>query len=331
MLDLFLSFHRTDHKLTKLAAYSAHFISGFFGNRFLSIDRWRARNPLHVFILLTSRCNMSCEDCFFIDIINKKSMPRLDFDIEQIKENYKSPLFRSVSRVILYGGEPTMCKDFIKAIRFYRDKGITVSMSTNALRIDKKSLEDLRAADLNILNLSIYEEKTRGQLRNIEKIEEIFEHARDGAFDVDRIEVSYHGVSIENYRDAYKFAQKVGAHHLLFNRTYYTSLNPSDGEHSESATFAEKYLELCTQIEKENRLNLYHASIPGKPNTCSFTTSAFALSPTNELSPCCMVTPEEKYGTLNNTDPLIDLKHAFLDNTVPDICKECHVLGMRHF
>ena len=331
-LDLIKSFHRADHKLKKLSAYSAYYLSHILGDGLPSVKEWRARNPLHAYILMTSRCNMTCEDCFFVDIINEKSVGRLDFDIQQVKKNYENSIFQAVARVILFGGEPTLCKDNLETIRFFRSRGIVVSMTSNALKINRETLLDLKAADLNILNLSIYEKTGQGVKRNLENIEEAFEAANAGAFDPERIEVSYHAVDVESYRRAYEFASKIGARHLLFNRTFYTETNPKDGEHSESSEFAREYLELCAKIEKENVLNLYHASQPGTPNTCSFTENAFSISPTDAMSPCCMVTPDkEKYGSIDQLKQLYDFKDAFLAKQVPDICKECHVLGVRHF
>lgn len=331
-LDLIKSFHRADHKLTKLLVYSAYFLSRILGDGLPSLKRWRAQNPLHAYILMTSRCNMTCEDCFFVDIINEKSVGRLDFDIQQIKKNYETPLFQAVARVILFGGEPTLCKDNLETIRFFRSRGIVVSMTSNALKIDQKTLLELKAADLNMLNLSIYEKTERGVKRNLDHIEEAFKAANSGAFDPERIEVSYHAVDVESYRRAYEFARKIGARHLLFNKTFYTETNPRDGEHSENSEFTSKYLELCAEIEKESCLNLYHASQPGTPDTCSFTENAFSISPTDALSPCCMVTPsKEDYGTIDQLEKLFNFKDTFLAKQVPDICKECHVLGVKHF
>ena len=331
MLDLLFSLPRADNKLTKLSAYIAYYLPNLLQKSFSSIEKWRVRHPLHAYILMTTRCNMSFEDCFFVDVINDKSVGRMDFDLPQIQENYKNPLFHAVSRVILFGGEPTLCKDNLRTVSFFRERGIVVSMTSNALRIDKKTLEELRLVDLNMLNLSIYEKKERGVLRNLEKIEEVFEAAHAGAFDPERIEVSYHATDVESYRNAYEFAVKIGARHLLFNRTFYTEDNPITGEHGESQEFAGEYLDLCQQIERENCLNLYHASEQGEPNTCSFTMNAFAISPTDVLSPCCMVTPDATYGTIENLEPLYSLKDAFLKKDVPDICKDCHVLGVKHF
>ena len=301
------------------------------GERLAFMERWRARTPLHAYVLMTSRCSMSCEDCYFVDIINKKDVGRLDFDLKQIKENYDDSLFRAVSRVILFGGEPTLCKDIVETIRFFRSRGVVVSMTTNSLHTGYDELVEYRSAGLNMLNLSVYEETGRGVLRNLEYIEKIFAAAYKGAFDLERIEVSYHAVEVEKYRSAYEFALKIGARHLLFNRTFYTDTNPRDGDCGESDKFEQQYFDLCQQIIKENRLNLYHASLPGDPVSCSFTANAFSISPTNELSPCCQVTPSQEYGEIDKKEALFAFKDMFIAKQVPNVCRDCHLLGLKHF
>ncbi|OGQ36480.1 MAG: hypothetical protein A3F16_00770 [Deltaproteobacteria bacterium RIFCSPHIGHO2_12_FULL_43_9] len=330
-LDLVRSFPRADHKLSKLLAYTLYMLDPILGDRLSVASRWRGAHPLHAFILLTTRCNMSCEDCFFVDVINDKSVGHLDYNLDEIKKVYKSGLFNTVSRVILYGGEPTLCKDLYPIIRFFRQRGIVVSMTSNVIRIDRKILEELKSADLNMLNLSIYKETSRGVRRNLEYIEKVLEDARSGAFDPERIEISYHGVDVESYRWAYDFAKQVGARHLLFNRTFYTDYNPKDGGFAENEEFADEYVSLCRRIEKEKQLNFYHATYRGTPNTCSFTTNAFAVGPVETLSPCCMVTPDKKFGSISEPGPLIDFKNGFLSKQVPNLCKECHLLGTKHF
>lgn len=330
-IDLIRSFHRADHKVTKIFAYVAYLFDYILSLRIPAIARWRAKHPLHAFVLLTTRCNMSCEDCFFVKIINDKSVGQLDYNLEQIKRNYESAVFKAVSRVVLYGGEPTLCKELFHIIRFFRERGVVVSLSSNVLRINRKLLEDLRASGLNMLNLSIYEETTRGIRKNLDEIQSVLKEAHDGAFDPERIEISFHGVDLEKYRWAYEFAKSVNARHLLFNRTFYTEHNPKDGEYGENEEFGDKYIALCRQIEKEKKLNFYHATFPGRPDTCSFTTNAFAIGPTETLSPCCMVTPDEKYGSISEATPLIDFKNGFLFKKVPELCKNCHLLGTKHF
>jgi sulfatase maturation enzyme AslB (radical SAM superfamily) len=328
-LDLIQSFPRAESKALRAAAILAYGLSHIW--RWPALERWQARHPLHAYLLLTTRCSMSCEDCYFVDVINKKTVGRLDFDMEQIESNFGHSLFRSVSRVVLIGGEPTMNKHFLDIIRFFRRKGVVVSVTTNGLRINQPLLEQMRDADLNMLNMSIYRKTERGVKYNLDRVEEGLRAANLGAFDPGRIVLSFHGIDTESYQWAYEFAVNVGARGLLFNRQFYTESNPSDGEYAEEAGFGEDFERLCRRIQSERKLNLYFTSKAGVPDTCPFTTNAFSIGPNDTLSPCCMVTPNQAYGKIQDPDALLAFKDEFISGKVPSLCKDCHMLGTTHF
>ncbi len=328
-LDLIRSFPRAENKPTRIATFLAY-ATGQVG-RWPALERWQARHPLHAYLLLTTRCNMSCDDCYFVDVINKKTVGKLDFDMDQVKANYESSLFRTVSRVVLIGGEPTMNKHFVEIIRFFRSKGVVVSLTSNVLRLNRSVLEQMRDAGLNILNLSIYRETYRGQKFNLDTIKLVLKEAHAGAFDPERIVLSYHAIDTASYRWAYEFAVDAGARGLLFNRQFYTAANPADGQYAEHDGFGDEFEHLCRQIQTEKKLNLYFASKAGEPNTCPFTTNAFSMGPNDTLSPCCMVTPSSEFGRIDAPEPLMSFKDMFVSRQVPSACDGCHMLGTRHF
>jgi hypothetical protein len=329
-LDLIRSFPRAEHKMTRAATLAAYAVGRLAGIQALA--RWQSRHPLHAYLLLTTRCNMSCDDCYFFDVINKKTVGKLDFDLDQIKANYGQSLFRSVSRVVLIGGEPTLNKEFVDIIRFFRHKGIVVSVTSNVLRLNRSLLEQMRDAGLNMLNLSIYRHTERGQKYNLDTIKLVLKEAHTGAFDPHRIVLSFHATDAATYRWAYEFAVDAGAQGLLFNRQFYTSSNPADGEYGEQAGFGAEFEALCRQIQTEKKLELYFAaSADVDPNSCPFTTNAFSMGPNNTLSPCCMVTPDAAFGRLEEPAPLLAFKDMFLAGQVPAACTSCHMLGTKHF
>ena len=85
-LDLIRSFPLAENKALRSAAILAYGL-GRLG-KWPAMERWQARHPLHAYLLLTTRCNMSCEDCYFVDVINDKKVGRLDFDLAQVEANY---------------------------------------------------------------------------------------------------------------------------------------------------------------------------------------------------------------------------------------------------
>jgi MoaA/NifB/PqqE/SkfB family radical SAM enzyme len=328
-LDLIAGFHRSEHKARKLSSFAAYFASKAAPLR--ALDKWRARLPIHGYLLLTTRCNMSCDDCCFVDVINKKGIGRLDFDLSGIRELYEQPIFRSVSRVVLFGGEPTLCKCYADTIRFFRSKGIVVCLTSNALRVNAKALTLMRDADLNMLNLTIYDKTERGQLYNMDKLEAAFQAIHEGAFDVDRVGLCFHATEIGRYRSAYQFALKLRARHLLFNRTYYTPENPYSpfNKFVEREGFGAQYNELCAEIEREGCIKLYRPIPGGDPKVCTYTSNSVVVGPTGALSPCCLLTPKEQFGSISDPQRLMAFKDKFIERTVPTPCKGCHMLGLK--
>ena len=79
---------------------------------------------MQIYLLLTERCNLNCKMC----IRGEKSNNDISLDalraiksIEDFKEH----------DIVITGGEPTICKDFIPIINFLKDKCRSISICTN--------------------------------------------------------------------------------------------------------------------------------------------------------------------------------------------------------
>jgi len=165
----------------------------------------------------------------------------------------------------------------------------------------------------------------------LDKIETAMDDARGGAFDPSRIVLSYHGEEVEGHRQAYQISKKMGVHHLLFNPVFYSEEYPNSNSNPE-AMHDKEFVDLCETIKSENKITSYYTEpYKNRPNFCSFTSNAFTIGPNNTISPCCQVTPVDHYGTLDNPEPLMDFTDRFIEGEVPDMCKTCSTLGMKHF
>lgn len=168
-------------------------------------------------------------------------------------------------------------------------------------------------------------------MRNLDKIEKAFAEAHAGAFDPERMVLSFHGITAQEYEEAYDFARRIGTRHLLFNRTLYTAENPYLGPASEAEGFGEVFDALCRRIKTEGHLNLYFATMKGESNVCPYTTNAISVGPNDTLSPCCMVTPAPGFGTMRGPELLLSFKGRFIGGEVPKLCKGRQMLGAKHF
>lgn len=133
-----------------------------FGGRRLEIDlaldylRMR-RDPLRppkprmIQIEPTRRCNLSCIMCLRTGRANPDG--EMSFDV------FRSLIERDFNyrhHLLLYGqGEPLLCKDLFKMIRYERRRGNFVVTVTNGTLLGEDAGRELARSDLNILRVSI--------------------------------------------------------------------------------------------------------------------------------------------------------------------------------
>ncbi len=102
---------------------------------------------------LTEACNLSCTYCLpdgFPEWLRHKSTLNLDA-IKNVLTAFRALGFRKVR---FTGGEPTVHKKCIDAVRIARDLGFeSIALTTNGLLI--KNLKDWRSAGLSLLNVSL--------------------------------------------------------------------------------------------------------------------------------------------------------------------------------
>lgn len=79
---------------------------------------------MQVYLLLTERCNLNCKMCIRGDKTNK------EITLEDIK-TLKSLEEFIEHDIVITGGEPTLCKEFIPIVNFLKDKCNSISICTN--------------------------------------------------------------------------------------------------------------------------------------------------------------------------------------------------------
>jgi MoaA/NifB/PqqE/SkfB family radical SAM enzyme len=111
-----------------------------------AVDRDR---PLITHLVITRRCNLSCGYCFEYD----KVSPPVPLDVLKARIDHLAKL-RSVF-VTLTGGESLLHPDAAEIVRYVCEKGMTPFLNTNGYLLTKKKIEELNAAGLYGLQLSI--------------------------------------------------------------------------------------------------------------------------------------------------------------------------------
>ncbi|MBU1928463.1 MAG: radical SAM protein [Candidatus Omnitrophica bacterium] len=120
--------------------------------------------PLSAHLELTYRCNLKCPHCFCKGSENKGN----ELTTTQIKRLISSLRREGCIWLTLTGGEPLIREDFLDIYVYAREKGFLVTLFTNALGFNKKTIDYLTKSPpyaieitVNSINKENYEKITR--------------------------------------------------------------------------------------------------------------------------------------------------------------------------
>jgi radical SAM protein with 4Fe4S-binding SPASM domain len=101
-------------------------------------ERRRAKNALLSFTLeVTARCNQNCRHCY-INLPEKDSNAKAaELTIHEIKEIADQAVDLGAVWCLITGGEPLLREDFEEIYLYLKQKGLLVSVFTNATRINE--------------------------------------------------------------------------------------------------------------------------------------------------------------------------------------------------
>jgi MoaA/NifB/PqqE/SkfB family radical SAM enzyme len=107
------------------------------------------KHPILVHIIPNRRCNLSCEYCNEFDDISKP------VPLAEMKKRLNLLAAMGTSVITISGGEPLMHPDLDEIIRHIRRRGMIAGMITNGFFLNKERVEQLNAAGLEHLQISI--------------------------------------------------------------------------------------------------------------------------------------------------------------------------------
>ncbi len=140
----------------------------------------RRSMPLQLVLFVTSRCNMRCEHCFYLEEINDSS--RTELSLEQIESLAKE--LGGLYWIALSGGEPYLRKDLVEIVQtFYRySRPNIISHVTNGFYPDRisdmtKKMAETCSKSKNLIIFSLdglkdTHEKIRKSPGSFEKVKE---------------------------------------------------------------------------------------------------------------------------------------------------------------
>ncbi|MBW2967128.1 radical SAM protein [Candidatus Woesearchaeota archaeon] len=182
--------------------------------------------PLHLQIEPTTFCNYSCQTCFrdaVLDGYKHMSLEAFKRVVQQVNP----------ANVILSGlGEPFMNPDYVRMVEYLKKKGIFVRSTTNGSLLNKRIIDALISARLDVINVSLDAtcEATYLKVRSGADYKKVMDNilllnqrkkALRSVFP--RLRLSF-VIQSDNYREMggmVLLAKKVGAHSVFFQPMHY--------------------------------------------------------------------------------------------------------------
>ena len=108
------------------------------------------KEPIYVQFYITSRCNLTCEQCNIIHADAKHQEMNIE-QINKVAENLKKI---GVRIVLLIGGEPFVRKDIAEIVKAFTDRDIHIRLQTNGIASESQ-LEDCVKAGGKDISISL--------------------------------------------------------------------------------------------------------------------------------------------------------------------------------
>jgi MoaA/NifB/PqqE/SkfB family radical SAM enzyme len=107
------------------------------------------RKPLQCSLYVTDRCNLDCSYCTEYD--NTRSHPAVS-DLKQWLDKIRA---LGTMRIALVGGEPLLHPEIVEIVRYCRELGFATSLTTNGFLLDRKLVQELEQAGLQVMQISV--------------------------------------------------------------------------------------------------------------------------------------------------------------------------------
>ena len=112
---------------------------------------------------MTSRCNLSCPFCYIRDNSISKEV-----SFEEAQEMIDYFVSEGLFEVYLSGGECLLLKDFLKIYRYFKEKGVFVTVFTNGTQITDEIFECWRTLPPSSVEITFYnDELSSAPFRNL--------------------------------------------------------------------------------------------------------------------------------------------------------------------
>lgn len=123
-------------------------------NYWLATNVFNKKIPWLVEFSVTYRCQCKCPHCSVGDYLDK-ARSKDELTIEQIDNTLEQIVKIGIPKVDYFGGEPLLRDDIIELVRRGAEKGLYMSVTTNAWLLTKEMAKKLKRAGISCINVSL--------------------------------------------------------------------------------------------------------------------------------------------------------------------------------
>ena len=250
---------------------------------------------------VTNDCNSNCLICMRVTSKRKVGYISLDDFLKIPFENFKEVAFHG-------WGEPLLHPKLFEMVKIASDKGVTTSLITNGLILDKK-LDDILNSNLDSIAFGIF--TTKGKEKVFKNISEFVK--RNNSIK-NFIDITILPENLEDIKRIVTFAGENGLD-VVLHKLFYAhnpSLSPLPREKIKLAC------KIAKEIGKDYGIKIY--TPPKQTRPCAVALSCIFLSWDFVASPCCFL---HEMG-FHYPDLSFDKHRKFLlEMKKNEICKKC--------
>ncbi len=181
------------------------------------------RKPVLVVFDVTKRCNSRCTMC---NIWRKQSKLRDELKLSEINEIFSDLKSSRVRHVFLQGGEPLLRRDILEIIKLSISAGLTPSLITNGLLLNKKLAVKIAGLKCNVsISLDTLKRGRYKLIRGVDRLDLVLRNikacskirGKNGVWDINS---TISRVNYDEVTDLFNFAVKYGFKHFACPYNY---------------------------------------------------------------------------------------------------------------
>jgi radical SAM protein with 4Fe4S-binding SPASM domain len=191
-----------------------------------------SKAPLSFWLEVTSRCNNNCRQCYANLSERDRGAMEKEISLEEIKKIVDEAVSMGCIGALMTGGEPLLRKDFPEIYRYLKEKGLLITLFTNAILITEEHVELFRRYPPWNLEVTVYgvTKETYERVTRIKGSYDAFMHGLNLLFE-NRIKVKLKAVAMRsNYNELPKmgkFCKEKTGEYLAFDPFLHLRLDGS--------------------------------------------------------------------------------------------------------